>query len=171
MDLLVNTKQAASRSIALVHVADKLAGTPWTETRARHHIVNEVAQALYKVLVFTNPLTNPLHKWNQGKWLANWEGETEGVYTCTLYVIVLLQETKIKPKKEHAHSWSRLPGKISNRVQLHTSNDIVAIEEDRSSWHKSTHNQELPKHHPVPEGATAHQNRYSVLCEEENTTT
>jgi len=139
-DYLVNTKQAASRSIALVHIAEQLAGIPWIESRARQHIVSEVAQALYKVLVFTNPSANPLQKWKQGKWFANWEGDPEGVYTCTLYVTVLAQENKIKPRKGHAHSWIRLPGDISNRVQLHSSNDIEAIEEDCLSWYKLTHN-------------------------------
>ena len=171
MEFLMRTKQVASRSIALIHIAEQLAGIPWTETRARQHIVNEVAQALYKVLVFTNPSSNPLQRWKQGKWFANWEGELDGDFTCTLYVTVLVQENKIKPRKGHTYSWSRLPGDISKRVQLHNSPSIEAIQEDRADWYELTHNSELPTHNTTSVDAATHPNRFSVLREEDPLTT
>jgi hypothetical protein len=104
-EILVNRKMHSQPAIVQVHIAKLFAGIPWIETRVKTHIVNEVAQTLYKVLVFTNPANNPLQKWKQGRWFAIWEGEPEGDYTCTLYVSVYVQENKIKPQKGQNHGW------------------------------------------------------------------
>jgi hypothetical protein len=165
MDYLINTKVAASKSIAQVHIAELLAGVPWTETRARQHVVSEVAQALYKVLVFTNPSLNPLQRWKQGRWFANWEGELEGDHTCTLFVTVPVQESKIKPRRGQACSWSKIPNEIKNRIQLHTSEEIEAITEDRTHWFQMIY-PEAPDTNSTPKTKATHQNRFAVLSEE-----
>lgn len=116
-DYLVNLKTAAPRSIAQVHIAELLAGVSWTEARVRQHVVNEVAQTLYKVLVFTNPSSNPLQRWKQGKWFACWEGELD-------------RENKIKPKRGHTCGWFRVPLEIRDRIQLHLAKGLEAITED-----------------------------------------
>lgn len=58
-EYLVDKSHQPFSNIALVHVAKLLAGIPWTTSRARQHMVNEVSQALHKVLIFNNNLFNP----------------------------------------------------------------------------------------------------------------
>lgn len=161
IEYLISTKADTLRAITQIHIAELLVGVPWTETRVRQHIVSEVAQALYKVLVFTNPASNPLQKWKQGKWFAYWEGEREGEHTCTLFVSVPVQENKIKPRKGHAHGWHSMPGEINERIQLHNLEAIEEITSDSAQWNNlispdTTSSSEL--------GAAAdNQNRYTVL--------
>ena len=171
MEYLVNSKAAAPKFIAQVHIAELLAGIPWTEMRVRQHVVNEVAQALYKILVFPNPAANPLQKWRQGKWFANWGGDTEGDQVCTLYVSVLTQENKFKPRKGHAYSWIRVPEIIREQIQSHPSDDIEAITEDRTHWHNLTFTSEATSNRPSPTVGSAHHNRFAALGEDESLTT
>jgi hypothetical protein len=165
IEYLANTKASTPKSIAQVHIAELLAGVPWTETRVRQHVVSEVAQALYKVLVFPKPSDNPLQKWKQGKWFASWEGELEGDHTCTLFVTVPVQESKIKPRRGHTYGWSRLPSELRDRIQSHSSEDIEAIIEDRTHWYK-TILPEPPISNHTSEMAAATQNRFAILSEE-----
>lgn len=118
LEYLVNTKTAASKAITHVHIGELLAGVPWTESRVRQHVVNEVAHALYKVLVFTNPAANPLQRWKQGRWFADWTCELDGDHTCTLYVSVTAHESKIKPRKGHTFGWHKIPQEIRERIQV-----------------------------------------------------
>lgn len=171
MEYLVNSKPTAPKYIAQVHIAELLAGVPWTEARVRQHVVNEVAQALYKVLVFTNPAANPLQKWKQGKWFASWEGEAEGEHICTLYVSALAQEHKIKPRKGNICSWARVPEEVKERLQLHSSEDIEEIAETCEHWHKLTRTSAPISNKPTPEVAATHHNRFSALRDEEVPTT
>ena len=164
-EYLVNNKANAQKSIAQVHIGEQLAGIPWTETRTRQHIVNEVAQALYKVLVFTNPTANPLQKWKYGKWFAEWTGELDGDYICTLYVSVPVQENKIKPRKGHSYGWHKVPQDIRECISLHTTETIEAVQEERASWHKMIQ-AEASHSKPGSEATTTHQNRFAVLSEE-----
>lgn len=115
MDYLVNAKTEGNKAIIQVHIAEQLAGVPWTEARARQHVMNEVVQALYKVFVFTNPSANSLQMWKQGKWFARWEMEGEGDHICTLYVQIPAQEHKLKPRKGYVHSWFPIPLEIQHR--------------------------------------------------------
>ena len=45
IDYLVNTKVTIPKPFVQVHIAELLAGVPWTETKVRQHVVNETAQA------------------------------------------------------------------------------------------------------------------------------
>lgn len=128
-------------------------------------LVNEAAQALYKILVFTNPASNPLQKWRQGKWFAEWTGELDGEYTCTFYVCVPVQEYKIKPRKGHSYGWHKLPQEIRERILLHNTEAIEAVKEESTSWHKMVKG-EASCSKPGSETATTHQNRFAVLSEE-----
>ena len=139
VEYLTNTKADASRAITQVHIVELLAGVPWTESRVRQHVVSEAAQALYKVIGFTNPSQNPLQKWKHGKWFANWEEDKEGEYICTLYVWVATEDNKLKPRKGHSHGWSRVPIEIEERVRLHIFDSIEAITEDKTHWHNLLH--------------------------------
>lgn len=167
MEYLTNSKTTTSKAIAQVHIAEQLAGIPWTETRAQQHVVNEVAQALYKVLVFPNPTSNPLQRWKQGRWYANWERELDGGYTCTLYVSVLVQEPKFKPRRGQSHNWSKIPGEIGHHLQLHKSDMVETIMENQIQWHTLIHNAESSSNNPPTEVTATLQNRFAALSDEE----
>lgn len=165
LEYLVSSKLKAPKYIAQVHIGELLAGVPWTEARVRQHVVNEVAQALYKVFVFTNPASNPLQKWRQGKWFADWTGELDGDYVCNLYVCVLVQENKIKPRKGHTYGWNKIPQDIRERIQMHTSEAIEAVQEEQAHWIKMIH-EEASCNQSGSEATKTHQNRFAVLSEE-----
>ena len=168
VEYLVDNKTLSFKPIAQVHIAELLAGIPWTEPRARQHVVNEVAQALHKTFVFTNKSPNPLQKWKQGRWFANWEEAAEGEYTCFLYVSIKVHETKIKPRRGQSLGWRRVPSQLWERISSHTSDTIADSTEDSYQWQqmiaKSPHNGTKT---PVqPTGITPH-NRFSALVEED----
>lgn len=99
-------------------------------------------------------------------WYAKWEQELEGDYTCTLYVNVLVQEHRIKPKKGHTFNWSSLPGEISHNMQPHSYEAAEVIREDSIQWNRLIHNIEPSLVPPTPEETTTHHNRFTVLSEE-----
>ena len=131
---LVDYKTTPHQPIAQVHIAELLAGIPWTKARTRQHVVNEVAQALHRVLIFTKQAPNPLQKWKHGCWFSSWEGDSEGEHTCTLYVSVHVQETKIKPRKGQNFGWRRVPTAIWERINLHNPDKIEDSEAERAQW-------------------------------------
>ena len=165
MEYLVNNKPNAPKHITQVNIGELLAGLPWTETRTRHHVVDEVAQALYKVFVFPNPASNPLQRWKQGKWFAEWTSELEGDHACTLYVCVQVQESKLKPRKGHTHGWHTIPQDIKEQIHLHNTKAIAAIQEERTSWLRMVQ-MEASSSKPGSEATTTHQNRFAVLSDE-----
>ena len=165
-EYLVDNKNTPHQPIAHVHIAELLAGIPWTEARTRQHVVNEVAQALHKVLIFTNKNPNPLQKWKQGCWFAHWEEDSDCEHTCTLYVGVQVQENKIKIQKGHNFGWCKVPPQIWARITAHNLDTIQDCEADRSSWQQMMG---MPRHRfAKPTTSTgSSQNRFSVLSEEE----
>ena len=169
-EYLVDNKNAPHQPIAHVHIAELLAGLPWTESRTRQHVVNEVAQALNKVLIFTSKVPNPLQKWKHGCWFACWEGDSEGDHICTLYVIVQVQETKLKPRKGQNFGWRRVPNKIWERIHLHSSDIIEDSEAERTQWQQMIGS---PHRHSIKPtiSAGSSPNRFSVLSEEDFLTT
>ena len=93
-EYLVNNKASTQKSIAQVHIGEQLAGIPWTETRTKKHIVNEVAQALYKVLVFTKSTDNPLQNGSmEGGLPSGQESQREILYALSM---LAFQFKKIK---------------------------------------------------------------------------
>lgn len=153
-----------------MHVAELLAGIPWTESRVRHHVVNEVAQTLHKVLVFTNPFAQPSQKWKQGCSIASWAGDSEGEHTCTLYISVPVQENKVKPRKGQNFGWNWVPIEIRERINQHTTNTIEEIDRDRLPWQKMIGNPVGINQIHRDEADTLH-NRFSILSKEEALTT
>jgi hypothetical protein len=170
MEYLVNTKANSTKTVAQVHIAELLAGVPWTELRVKQHVVNEVAQALYKVFVFPNPSSNPLQKWKQGRWFANWEGDLEGDHVCTLYVGIFVQENKFKPRKGQMFGWQKVPVEIQERIQAHSTSSIEAITEDSIHWFSMTQLDSSTNTSTV-KIATTHQNRFAALSEEDTSAT
>lgn len=77
-EYLVDPKTSPPSAVTHVHIAELLAGIPWTSSRARQHVVNEISQALHKVLIFNNNTSNLFQKWQQGTWFASWVEEAEG---------------------------------------------------------------------------------------------
>ena len=139
MEYLVNTKPNTHKAIAQVHIAELLAGVPWTENRAQQHMVSEVAQALYKIFIFTNPAQNPLQWWNKGQWFAHWEKEHEGAHVCTIYVSVIAKANKMRPRRGQTLDWHNVPAEVQTRIQNHSSETIEAIEDDGHHWYKLIH--------------------------------
>lgn len=165
-EFLVDNKHTPHQPIAHVHIAELLAGLPWTESRARQHVVNEVAQALHKVLIFTNKVPNPFQKWKHGYWFAGWEGDSEGDHICTLYAIVQVQETKLKPRKGQNFGWRRVPTKIWERIHSHNVDMIEDGEPERAQWQQMLGTPRRNLHKPnIPTASSP--NRFSVLSEED----
>lgn len=165
-EYMVDQKCTPHQPIAQVHIAELLAGIPWTETSTRQHVVREVAQALHKVFIFTSKAPNPLQKWKHGCSFAGWEGDSEGEHTCTLYIIVQVQEAKLKPRKGHNFGWRRVPTKIWERVTLHSSDRIEDSEAERTQWQQvvGSTRRSFIKQTPA---AGLSPNRYSVLSEDD----
>ena len=133
-EYLANNKAVQLQPIAQVHVAEILAGIPWTESRARQHVVNEVAQALHKIFVFTNKIVNPFKKWKQGRWFAYWEEEIEGDHTCTLHVTIQVQENKLKPRKGQDLTWRKIHPVLWESIRTHTEESIADGTDHKSHW-------------------------------------
>lgn len=170
MEYLVDLKTNQPQPLAKVHIAEQLAGIPWTATRVRQHIVNEVAQALYKVFVFTNPSLNPLQRWKHGKWFARWEGDKEGDQTCTLYVCLKVQEQKLKPKKGHNVGWQKLPDDVRDRIQSHIEDTIETFADEDLFWSKPAKKTQHPPSASTQLTTTVHPNRFSILSEADTNT-
>lgn len=128
-------------------------------------MVNEVAQALYKVFVFTNPSSNPLQKWKQGKWFVGWVGDPEGDQVCTFYVSIKVQEHKIKPRKGENYGWSKILDELRQRIQLHTTNTIETLEGDLLLWRNMINKTKPLSTTTTQATTTTHPNRFSVLSE------
>lgn len=106
--LVDNCKQSYT-PITIVYIAELLAGVPWTATRARQHIVNELSQALHKILIFNNQNNTPIHKWEQSAWYAQWTLTEEGDHVCTLYSNIAVPEQKLKIRKGREFGWRKTP--------------------------------------------------------------
>lgn len=127
-EYLVDKKIIPHTTIALVQIAELLAGIPWTTRRAREHVVNETSQALHKVLIFNNNLSNPFQKWSQGRWFANWREDADGEHTCTLIASITVPEAKVKPRKGQNFKWQPIPTEIQAQIAAHTLDNIAPIE-------------------------------------------
>lgn len=61
-ELLIDKTHEPSLMLATIHIAEILAGIPWTTERVRKHVVNEISQALRKVLIYNSSSTNPFQQ-------------------------------------------------------------------------------------------------------------
>ena len=136
IEYLVDKRGKSFSSIAHVHVAEVLAGIPWTQIRARQHVVNEVSQALQKILIFNNNLSNPFQEWNQGRWYAQWGKGEDGEYICTLFVSVDVPKHKVKPRKGVNMGWRREPTEVSIVLTSTTTEEIQVVEPNHTLWKK-----------------------------------
>lgn len=164
-EYLVNKAKSSPMSITEVNVAEVLAGIPWTKSRAQQHVVNEVAQALHKILMFNNNNNSPFQKWAQGKWFANWTSALEGEHTCTLYVCVAVPESKVKIRKGRDIGWRRIPERIRAILAAPDTEHIQEAAEQTTHWQEMAGPNETWTIKPQPTGLSP--NRYAVLSEEE----
>ena len=164
-EYLIDRKGQSHGAIAYVHVAELLAGIPWTQSRARQHVVNETSQALHKLLIFNNNLSNPLQSWSQGRWYAQWDHGAEGEHICTLFVSIDAPEHKIKPRKGLQLGWRKEPVEISSMLASQGTEAIQVIESNCFSWQRMAGrlpNMKNNDRHP-PES----HNRFASLLDEE----
>ena len=142
-EFLVDTITQPYTPIATVHIAEVLAGIPWSTQRARQHVVNEVAKGLLKVLIFNNQHNTPFQKWSQGRWQAGWSLSPDGEHMCTLYVTIATPESKIRIRKGKALKWSPIPERIKEILNSEHKESIQTVGEHSSTWLEMTG--QLPK--------------------------
>lgn len=130
-DFLADSDPSSAKPIAIVHIAELLAGIPWTPLRAKQHVVNEVSLALHKIFIFNNNQTSPFQKWSQGRWHAHWTTSPNGDYTCTLYVTIVVPEHKVKIRKGRTMSWKKIPLTCK---ELLTSQPAEEVQDITHSW-------------------------------------
>ena len=147
-EYLVDKKILPFTTLVQVHVAEVLAGVPWSTTRAKQHIVNEISHALHRVLIFNNNLSNPFQKWNQGCWFVSWVEDAEGEHTCTLLVSVVVLESKIKPRKGQNFQWQPVPAAIREQIAGKSSEMITLVDEQQWSSMMGKHQPNLAVKHP-----------------------
>ena len=137
-EYLTDTKSLPLSALAQVHIAELLVGVPWTASRARQHVVNEVSHALHKVLIFNNNLSNPFQKWNQGRWFAHWAQDNDGDHICTIFVSIAVTEDKVKPRKGQYFKWQPVPADIQDQITGHTPESIASVDTEFQSWYDMT---------------------------------
>lgn len=142
-EYLVDTRTSSGSTIARVHIAELLAGVPWTTTRAREHVVNEISHALHKVLIFNNNLSNPFQKWSQGRWFASWMEDSDGEHTCTIFASIAVLETKVKPRKGQNFKWHQVPTGIRGQTIAHASDSIAAVDTEVQQWFQMVGGQQV----------------------------
>ena len=131
-EYLVDSQGPSFGAIANVHIAEVLAGIPWTQTRARQHVVDEVSHMLYKLLIFNNNISNPFQRWSQGQWYAQWGQGTKGESICTLYVSIDVPEQKVKPRKGNNMSWRKEPVEVSLIRASPNTEDMQPVEPENT---------------------------------------
>jgi hypothetical protein len=131
---LVDTSQPSHTPITIVHVAELLAGVPWTPNKVRQHIVTEVSQALHKVLIFNNQSTSPIYKWEHGNWFSQWTVSEDGEHLCTLYVTIAIPESKLKIRKGKALGWRSIPAAIHGILSDRHTEEIQKVGDRRNEW-------------------------------------
>ena len=165
-EYLVDIRRQSFSAIAYVHIAESLAGIPWTQIRARQHVVNEVSQVLHKILIFNNNLSNPFQNWTQGRWFVQWGQGVEGEYICTLYVSIDAPEHKIKPRKGLHMGWRREPVEISQILNTPVTDEIQVFESDHTHWQKMAGR--LPQSKANEQFAPESHNRFATLLDDED---
>ena len=157
-----NSKQPSS-SITIAHIAEVLAGVPWTLKRVKQHIVNETAQALHKVLIFNNQHNTPFQQWDQAFWFSQWDTVGDGEHICTLYASIAAPEAKIKIRKGRSIGWKSVPESIkaflTTTSQAETILDVADLQDQWQTMTGKRNN----INHPTP----TVRNPFSVLSEED----
>ena len=167
-EYLVDKKGQSFGPIAHVHIAEVLAGIPWTQSRAKSHVVNEVSLALHKILIFNNNFSNPFQRWNQGQWYAQWGQGTEGELICTLYVSIDVPEQKVKPRKGHNMCWRKEPLEVSKTRTSQLTEGIHLIDAEQPFWQLMAGT--LPNLKAIEQSPPEFHNRFASLLEDEAAT-
>ena len=136
---LIDKNQPPPSSLAAIHVAELLAGIPWTTPRARQHVVNEVSQSLHELLIFNNSSTNPFQKWSQGSWFSQWTTSSTGDHICTLHAIIQVPESKIKVRKNKNIAWGPIPTELLGMINTNNTEEIQELTEARDPDTSSSH--------------------------------
>ena len=162
-EYLIDRRGPSFGVIAYVYIAELLAGIPWTQSRARQHVVNEVSQALHKILIFNNNLSNPFQRCMQGRWYAHWDQGAEGEHICTLFVSIDAPEHKIKPRKGFQWGWRKEPVEVTLILASTNTEEIQVIKADHSHWQRMAGRLPLQTfEQPPPES----HNRFASLLED-----
>ena len=166
-EYLVNKSPTLPLSITEAHVAEVLAGIPWSTIRAQKHVVSETAQALNKVLIFNNTLTSPFQTWSQGKWFANWDISREGEHTCTMYVCIAVPEVKLKIRKGRDFGWRRIPDNIREVLANSPPEQIHVATPHNVQW-QAMAGSKITTSPTMPQQLPTSPNHFAVLSEEES---
>lgn len=166
-EFLVDNSKQPPTPITTIHIAEVLAGIPWTTIRVRQHVVNEIAQGLLKVLIFNNQHNTPFQKWSQGRWQSCWTPTAEGEQLCTLIVTIAAPERKIRIRKGKNLKWKPIPPNITEVLTCENTEKIHAVGEYTATWHEMTGIQELTPHNPPAHHTTAVMNSFSALLDAE----
>ena len=164
-EYMVDRRGQAFGPIAYVHIAEVLAGIPWTSSRAKLHVVNEVSLAMHKILIFNNNFSNPFQRWNQVQWFAQWTYGTEGESICTLYVSIDVPEQKVKPRKGNNMGWRKEPLEVSALRASQQFENIQLIASEQTLWQSMAGL--LPKTKATDQTPPESHNRFATLLEEE----
>ena len=164
-EYLVDKRGQSFSAIAHVHIAELLAGIPWTQSRARQHVVDEVSQTLHKSLIFNSNLSNPFQLWTQGQWYAQWGQGAEGEHICTLYASIDVLEQKVNPRKGNNMGWRREPVEISSTLVSHTTEEIHFVESHHTLWQRMAGR--LPSLKDIDSPPPESHNRFATLLDEE----
>jgi hypothetical protein len=164
---LVEKKPHSFAPIAITHVAEQLAGLPWTPLRAKQHVVNELSQSLHKVFIFGNNVHNPIQKWTQGQWYVEWTAPTEGENHCTLYVSIMVTEQRGEIRKGRNLEWRTTPAAIREMFCGQQSEDIQELEITSGQWKELIGSTLASTSTPTQSSAEVSPNPFSVLSEEE----
>ena len=135
-EFLTDNSKNPHSAITTAHIAEVLAGVPWTLQRARQHIVNETTQALHKVLIFSNQHNTPFQKWEQGLWFAQWDSTGDGENICTLYVSIAAPEAKIRIRKGRNIGWRNITGSIKEALLQAQAETIQEVADLRKHWQR-----------------------------------
>ena len=114
-------------------------------------------------------MPSPLQEWKHGRWFATWEEDVSEEYVCTLYVVIVAHENKLKPRKGHTVNWRRVPQDMWAKLQSHQTEDIVEADSDRLQWHQLAY-APTSSAKEVSSSATTSPNRFSILSEDDNLT-
>lgn len=168
MEYLVDKCNQTFTPITVLHIAEVLAGVPWNANRVKHHIVNELAQALHKILIFNNQHSTTIHKWKQSYWFSHWTEDIDGEHTCTLYANIAVPKSKIKLRKGREIGWRKIPAPIQTILSSPSSEEIRDVEINEAHWQAMTGLQgSASRTQPHTEDNPAARNSFAVLSEEE----
>lgn len=80
---------------------------------------------------------------------------------------MLIQESKVKPRKGKDFGWRKVPQSLQHQVTTHTIDLIVDIEDDRAAWQQMAGVRNKDPNTNLRTTESAKQSRFVALSEEE----